>query len=357
MHQLIVFFSLATAVSCTSACFCGIENVQTRIINGREAQRNRYPWMVSVIGHGGCGGTIINDRYVLTAAHCMNGPNNTRLAQGSVRVILGAHEINERWARSGEFRELDVEWFKVHPDAGTVEMSGANMQNDLALIKLKYPIPFGSELNPICLPNFNEYHDLFSIGWGHYFNGKLTEPKKLQQVEVDEVDTDTCQRSGLRLADPAKQICAGSRTGACSGDSGGPMSARMNGRVYQVGIASFVINACGTQGGKRPDVYVRVTGHLDWIQKETQDAEWCDGPATPDFKGGRIMVAGQRNRKPVPAPVTLPNDSDFKFFTVPLLDGNPPFIVKVHKSNLNKNGPTRLKVNIHGKNLVLVINN
>lgn len=361
--QLIVFVCLVTIVSSSWACSCGRENIQTRIINGRDAQRNRYPWIVSVLGAGGCAGTVINDRYILTAAHCMNGANNTRLPQDKVRVILGAHNIKERWARSGQFRQLDVEWYKIHPNAGTVQLSGAKLENDIALIKLKDPLTFNSQFNPVCLANFSRYNNLFSIGWGYHFNGKLTDPKNLQEVEVDEVDTITCKRVGLIISDARKQICAGTRTGVCNGDSGGPMSTRINGHVYQVAIASYVVNACGTQGGKRPDVYVRLTGHMDWIEKQTQDAKWCDAPDTPKFKRDKIIVTGEQNEKPIKATTKAPtsmitsNNSEYKLFTVPSIDGNPPFNIKVHKSNLNKFGSSRIKINIRGKNIILIINN
>ena len=345
-RQLTVFLLLPAIVSCAFACSCGIEKLRTRIINGREAERNRYPWMVGIIGgYGACGGTIINDRYVLTAAHCMNGPDNTPTARDNVKVILGAYERNEILARNGKYKKLDIEWYEVHPDAGSVEWTKMKHENDIALIKLKEPLQLGDEISPICLPNFKTYSDLFTIGWGRHFNGKLVETDTLREAEVDEVDTGICRQLGLVIRDATKQICAGSNAGICNGDSGGPMSARINGHVYEVGVASFFINACGTQGGKRPDVYVRVTGHLDWIRKETQDAKWCDGPNTPSF------AASKKNTTEVTkfvanssAPV---NKTDTPSSTVP---PQPLFRIDVYKNNLTQSGPSKLKFTLEIEN-------
>lgn len=238
--------------------------------------------MVSIVSHtkkgslSGCGGTIINDRYIVTAGHCFNDqPRNDQ-----VTVILGAYKIKERWGIGGNFEGLKIESYKVNDAYGSPD--NADLRNDIAIVKLKEPLHFTRGMTPICLPNFKSYDNLFAIGWGKTNDGnQLVDAHELREVEVDQVGYKKCRRTWQ--IEKEKQICAGSKGGVCSGDSGGPLSTRNNGHVYQVGIASYVGNACGTKGGIIPDVYSRITGHLEFIKENTKDGKWCKGPNVPSF--------------------------------------------------------------------------
>ena len=253
---------------------CGVENIQSRIINGREAQRFRYPWMVSV---NGCGGSLINDRYILTVGKCFRDKPEAR----SLTVILGAHTNTERWFGGFGQRKLLVESYRVHENWDPEQK---RWDNDLALVKLRYPVVFGGKLSPVCLPNFHKYSNLFVAGWGwQNSNNQLVQVTSLHETEVDEVDNSTCYNNYWgHFFTPETQICAGTQNGIC-GDDGSPLSTRHNGHVYQVGIALFANAKCGVGGMKIPDVYERITAHLDWIEKHTSDANWCKAPDVPAF--------------------------------------------------------------------------
>lgn len=250
---------------------CGIENVNTRIINGRRAERFRYPWMVLILpsetnapGYYNCGGSIINDRYILTAGHCLMG--GRRPAQ--IRAIIGAYDRNEANLGREGYR-LEVESYKVHERYS----SGGP---DIALIKLKYPLTFTSTFSPICLATFSNYNNLFIYGWGRQNQGSnLVNPTFLHEVEVDQVQNRTCSRFWGNRFDQQHHICAGTQTGICSGDSGSPLSTRANGRVNQVGIVSSGYSCKMGAGSSVPDLYERVSSHLAWISDNTRDAKWC----------------------------------------------------------------------------------
>ena len=209
-----------------------------------------------------CGGSLINDRYILTAAHCMKSLNSV----SQLKVTLGAQTAEDRQ----RITPLEVEKVITNPNWKSFD--------DIALIKLKNPL---NNVNPVCLPTFTTYDNLFVTGWGMTGNTGSTHLQRateLMEVDTKEVDIMKCKSQHFPQINPAKEICAGGeKGGSCMGDSGGPLQTRKNGRVYQVGIVSFGATDCATVT-KAPNVYERVTGQLDWIKKNTADANWCDGP-------------------------------------------------------------------------------
>lgn len=250
---------------------CGVENVSKRIYNGREAQRNRYPWMVLVTDdEGHCGGSLINDRYILTAAHCIES-NTVK----DIRAYIGAHE------RDDEKKLTPVKLSQIikHPKY-------LGRENDLALLKLSQPLDLGSKnksISPICLagPKFSDYSNLFVTGWGQE-GSDLQDSKVLNECELQLVDTTTCDIELYKYGhvtqwiNPEKQICAGKTCAAGEGDSGGPLATRFHSNVYQVGVVSE-----GLDPRMKPlDIYEKTHSihHLKWIKHATRDAVWCYGP-------------------------------------------------------------------------------
>lgn len=279
--------------------------MQPRIIYGRKAQENRYPWFVSLLirtghGYGSCGGSLINDRYILTAAHCLaESPNPV-----DIIAMLGANTLNERIYEGVGQIKLQVESYIVHEN---YRKQTSKMDDDVALIKLKNAIQFNDRLNPICLPNFSQHSNLFAYGFGrqNVGNGELTIANYLNEVDLDEVDNTTCTYNywGYKYL-PEKEICAGTNGGVCQGDSGGPLSTRYNGNVYQVGVVSFGSPGCGILGVMKPDIYERVTAHNSWIERHTQDAQWCYGPHSPDFTKKNLITSNQGSGQQNPSQIS-----------------------------------------------------
>ena len=216
-----------------------------------------------------CGGSLINDRFILTAAHCLN----SKPLPAKMVITLGSLTTEDRFSRTN----LKVESVHVHPQYNKV-----GEVNDIALIKLKKPVIFNETIRPICLPSFTGQDNLFVVGWGLSSNGfdpatgevQLQEVNVLSEVEVSEVDIHTCKAQYTNV-DILKDICAGGRSGGtCLGDSGGPLSTRKEGHVYQVGVTSFGAVDCGAITNY-PSVYERISAHLEWIKKVTKNSKWC----------------------------------------------------------------------------------
>ncbi|RWS26765.1 chymotrypsinogen A-like protein [Leptotrombidium deliense] len=251
-------------------CQCGLQGGRKRIVGGTEAKQGAYPWMVALL-HSDlsffCGGSLINDRYILTAAHCVPG-----LTAGDVRVIV-RHVALDKGIDADNVLTVDNIW--TNPEyIGPAN----NHKNDLALLRLSQPVQISSSLLPICLPNSNQRDDfdnLFNMGFGlTSWNGEASPDLLVIQSQEKKDCADSFGEGQIW----DKQICTQTQgNGVCPGDSGGPLSSKINGRVTQVGINSFIVDgSCGT--GAHPDVMTRVSDYVDLIYQQTTDANYCGNP-------------------------------------------------------------------------------
>ena len=233
-------------------------------------RKGRYPWMVVVSDSmsGTCGGTIINNQYVLTAAHCVSGVPTSK-----VQVFIGAHDIND-----GE--KLVSE--KISSVVISKHYHGKD--NDIALIKLASPLNFNSTFSPICIPNaYFPTDNLLVSGWGDVKSGnRLVTAESLNECNLKEVPKNVCELRYLRYGiwkrvNPNTQVCAGHSCAAAEGDSGGPLATRHGGHVYQVGIVSEGLNPLKQT---TLDIYERVAtiNQLSWIRDNTKGAKYCYAP-------------------------------------------------------------------------------
>lgn len=180
-----------------------------------------------------CGGSIINPRTVLTAAHC---PINTQ----STNVIAGAHNINQIEPNQ-QRRVAPSANYRLHPQYNT-----QNLNNDIATIVITAPtaaFTLNAFVVPTNLPR-GLVGDLFvgergtSTGWGRVVDGGATS-SVLRFVENDIITNAACAAVFGTAVVNADVICietAGGR-GTCQGDSGGVLSVRRDGQVIQVGVS------------------------------------------------------------------------------------------------------------------------
>jgi len=265
-----------------SGCMCGIERVSSRIINGIEIKRGRYPWFAQLPI---CGGFLISNIHVMTSAHCIKDMLKRGL---EFKVVLGLHELKD----FDSFPSLEVIDY-VWPD----EYDDDNIYYDIGILTLKEPVLFIDGFNPVCLPNFDETDNMFVYGFGkQYRYGHLRDAEVMHEVELDRIPAEVCENhlrgkkwfqdlfTQPQTFDDKLTMCSMNHmrnTNICKGDSGSPVSTRKDGQIYAVGIPSIVHKTCNTDQVMRPTLYEKVFAHQDWIREKTKDGQFCYGKHHP----------------------------------------------------------------------------
>ncbi|XP_074046531.1 serine protease 56 [Macrotis lagotis] len=263
---------------------CGLQSqgtanltwAQGRIVGGKVASPGSWPWLVSLRMNGQpmCGGVLVGDAWVLTAAHCFASLQNELL--WSVTLSSPPREKLEGG--------IPVNRILPHP-----KFDPQTFQNDLALVELWAPVPPSEWAWPICLPDEPREPPPGTIcsiaGWGAvYEDGPAA--KAVQEARVPLLSLDTC-RTALGLAlHPSTMLCAGYLSGgvdSCQGDSGGPLTCSVAGpplREVLYGITSWG-DGCGEPG--KPGVYTRVVAFRDWIRQQMSAPPSSREPSCREF--------------------------------------------------------------------------
>lgn len=140
---------------------CGRPSASSRIVGGQNASQGEFPWLVSVRRGSAhqCGGTLVNSRWVLTAAHCLCSGGQV-VSSRSVRVAVGAHDL-----RTDGPTPLSVDRLVLHPD-----YSCRAYHHDLALLLLDSSLDWTATVRPACFPGPSapSYADVEAqvAGWG-----------------------------------------------------------------------------------------------------------------------------------------------------------------------------------------------
>merc|ERR1711892_727428 len=220
--------SPATTAAPSSSCQCGIPNRSNRIVGGVETEVNEYPWQVALVSRTGrspfCGGTLISNRHVMTAAHCTAGSSPSQM-----RILLGEH-------RTDDSTQIKVEVESINDDP----LYNTNtMRNDFSILTLKEPVTFTKAISPACLPSTATQMFAGQVatvsGWGTLSSGG-NQPTVLMEVDVTVTTNEVCKGVyGTGISDI--NICAmDAGKDSCQGDSGGPLFIKENGRYTLIGV-------------------------------------------------------------------------------------------------------------------------
>lgn len=259
---------------------CGQSHNDDRIHGGNETRIGAFPWMAA-LGFKNrftnkpdflCGGSVINERYILTAAHCFGKVLEVvRLGEWDTSTDEDC-EISKKgnkFCAPEPPQDFDFEEIIEHPDYGKRGV----VSDDIALIRLARPIKFNEWIQPVCLPDRDmdvpaALGEKWAIitGWGFTENGTTSD--RLLQVSLPLVDMARCNQTyqGKLVG---KQLCFGGTKGqdSCGGDSGGPLvMSELSAPPYtQIGVVSFGPTSCGKKDV--PGVYASVSSYRDWIDE------------------------------------------------------------------------------------------
>ncbi|VVC88504.1 unnamed protein product [Leptidea sinapis] len=253
-------------------CSCGERNEEPRVVGGTETNVNAFPWIARLIYHQsfGCGASLINDRYVVSAAHCVKG-----FMWYMFRVKFGEHDrcMQKTMPETRYIVKIIAHNFTL-----------THLTNDIALLKLNKPIEFVHSIRPVCLPPIQSQTFSFAgilatvAGFG-----AMAETGKwsctLLEAQLPVLSNDECKDTKYnRTKIKDVMMCAGfpetAHKDACTGDSGGPLVVENSDNIYElIGVVSWGYG-CARKGF--PGVYTRVTEYMDWIKDNTDDACYCD---------------------------------------------------------------------------------
>jgi len=291
---------------CGSASSCYTGKDTCSIVNGVQSTIGEWPWQVGLRTRRGsnfCGGSVINKRYILTAAHCIaDDEGNLSMKPEQLGIAIGFHDAyGNQDSVKDEHKALGRQFIGVKTIIKHENYEPTEVEDDIALLELEKDIFFPKEhssyyktktlVRPVCLPspdydktvvNLIPEHCVVS-GWGLTQGTEKPgmDARKLIHGNLPIIKNDLCEEmlgEGIDLTASDRQMCAKSKkknpVDTCSGDSGGPLSCtksfnKKRMQYIQVGVTSWGFGCAE----KTPGVYTRVSKYIDWIKKHAGEVQ------------------------------------------------------------------------------------
>lgn len=258
----------------------GVQLFEPKIIGGAKAKAGDDQWQVALIDGNNfgpdrrpfCGGVLIADTWVLTAAHCVD----RRSTPSQISVLVGATDVGP----DGGARRIEVRQIIKHPRY----LGSEPPRHDLALLQLASSAAGQGTKKIRLLPEANEANALARqaparvTGWGVIAEGDEIGVRELRYVELTIITNETCNdRTGYRGKITDNMVCAGFKNIAnpqdsCQGDSGGPLTVLVSEQRYLAGVVSWG-DGCAIK--ERPGVYTKVARYNSWIADCQQGKASC----------------------------------------------------------------------------------
>lgn len=266
--RLIAVLVLMSALFLNSM-FAEADPVTPKIINGQPVNVSTVPWQIAMVfadtaddyNAQFCGGSILSENWVVTAAHCVEGT-----AAADIEILTGVTTLGE----AGSTR-IALQQIISHPD-----YDDWTLEHDIALLEVSSPIPLNGntrasiglpfELSAASWPTAGAASTV--SGWGNTSTSSSAFPYDLYAAVVDVLSSPGSSNCGSYTQSeylPDVMLCAGELTlgkDSCQGDSGGPLAVQAAGTWTLAGIVSW---GYGCADPDYPGVYTRVTTYLDWI--------------------------------------------------------------------------------------------
>lgn len=248
-----------------------------RIVGGQDSSKGAYPWHVLLMKDGrlACGGSLLNERWVLTAAHCVTSKQSDIIPLSKLDIFAGLLDIRK-------MNDSHIQRRRIIKIINHRDFNFTLFESDLALLKLDREVKISDYVRPVCLPEKPAHKSLFMprkfgrvVGWGYRVSqdsvGQFA--NVLKEICIPTIGNDRCkaafQDEGYIVT--RKMLCAGQVQGgkdSCHGDSGGGFVSMdpLSGKWVLGGVVSWGSSlGCGLRN--KYGVYVRVTEFIPWINR------------------------------------------------------------------------------------------